>query len=375
MSIIDFLTERFLKDVTPEILELGSHKFRRIAGIFQDKTFKLDTFAEVPSEGILNFYPDRKTAISNSGLFRKKIAELYGGRLPSEKHVSIILPDQAFGMGITHLSTVTLKINPMAAIERKVQSSMPLPLANYKLVFESGQPKGNKTPILFAVGIENVLKEITNAAFSSGLLPLSITPSCIMLSGLIRHMESAQNSPYPSVILHMGHGNSFLGIALNGLLRFMETIPIGGKIFVETLIEGESKTRQEIEKKLQEEKILLEEPTSDAQGEIPTYKILEPVFAELLKRIYEGLQTHSQEFPQEGAFRRILVSGGLSAFKNFDKLINGNLGLTVIRIGTLFSVIGPNGPLLADEIARIAPLLGGILLRPWKIEKLEKLVA
>ncbi|MBF0409473.1 MAG: pilus assembly protein PilM [Candidatus Riflebacteria bacterium] len=375
MPLTDSLTEMFLKRVTPDILELGTHKFRRLSGVFNGKIFDLKKYSEVPSEGILNFYPDRKTAIPSFEDFQKKIAELYGGRIPNDNHVSVVLPDHAFGMGLTHLSTVTLKINPVAAIERKVQSSMPLPLSSYKLTFESGMPKGNKTPILYSVVVDSVKKEIINACFHSGLLPMSLNPSFVVMSGLIKQLESAQNSPYPSIIIHFGHFCTSVGIYLNGMMRFFDTIPIGAKMFTDALVESENQDRKEAEKKKCEEKILLEEPTSDAQGEVASYKILEPIFAELLKKIYECLQTHSQEFPQEGAFRRILISGGGAALKNFDRLLHGNLGLNVIRLGTLFGVVGPRGPLQADEIGSIIPLLGALLLEPWNINRMEKLVA
>ncbi|MBF0501050.1 MAG: rod shape-determining protein, partial [Candidatus Riflebacteria bacterium] len=101
--------------------------------------------------------------------------------------------------------------------------------------------------------------------------------------------------------------------------------------------------------------------------------LLEPLFITFLQKVYGVLQLHSNECPQEAAFRRILLSGGGGLLRHLDRLIAANLGLPVVRIGT--PVAPFVGGLNEAGVTAYAPLLGATALRAWDLKRHDRMVA
>jgi len=373
-NIADWLTEQLLSGVVPDVVELGTSRFRRLRGTFAEGRFQIIEPAEVPAPKSFVCSPAIPLAVFDNQAFKEAFMKLFETHRPRHRYVAIILPDGIFHIGFSSISAVLLKSGVSSFIEREVQQTAPMPLGEYKVQFEIGAGKGNKKDLLFCCLAQKVFSELFELFEEMGFVPISIQPSFVNLMGAIKLLES-DSSPHPSVLIHLGNEVTTVAIVLGGNIRRIQALPLGGVDFNKFLSRGLSIKDEEAEKLKFNEIILLEEPSEEAQLEIVAYRALEPLFTDLLQRIYGFLQIHSSEFPHEGSFRRIIFSGGGSGFRNLDRLIVSNLGLPVVRIGRLLrNLPGLNG--FGEEfLASFSPLLGAISMRPWHLKHFDRIVA
>lgn len=374
MSIIETIGEWLVGNVQPDLLELGTSTFRRLRGEWQGQRFRVTDYVEVPSSGILDLGLEQDPWIVDEAAWKEAMCKLFGGRLPRDRHVSIILPDQAFRMGVPIFGQVIMKSQPRLALEKEVHGAIPISFEQVRLVFESGQARAGKTGILFAATNENALQGLISQLFASGLLPLSIHPSFLMLGGLMKIAEP-ESSPHPSAWIHLGNRVTTVGVFLGGQIRRIQTVPIGGQAMTMAIQQADPCPFEEAEERKLQGPILLDDPSAEEQGTVPLYRSLEPTFVDLLQGVFGVLQAHSLEFPTEGSFRRLILSGGPGALLNFDRLVNGNLGVPVSTIGGLLGVDQAEVSFSAEQVCRLAPLLGMSLFQPWKLDRMDRLAA
>lgn len=380
-SVTDWFTESLLNRSHPDVLELGTRSFRRLRGTFRDNRFFVEERAKVqaPSSFVLSSHLG--SSIFDLSEFEDAVRGLYGAKIPKNRFISVIIPDQAFHVGLIALSAVLLHGSMQPIVEREVQSSSPRPLSEYQTTWEIGLGKGPKRNLLFSCLNHGTIEEVCQSFDHLGLLPLSIQPSFTQVTSLMKLLEP-EASPHPSVLIHLGHEATTVVIILGGVIRRIQVLPLGAGDFTKALAKAMNVSFSDAEAWKHHEVILLEEPTSDAQGEVPAYVTLGPLFNELLTKIYNVLQMHTVEVPQEGTFRRIILSGGGSAFRNFDRLIAANLGLPVTTLGQLLkpmvsSASGPSSgsPLAEDVLSAIGPMIGGLHLQAWRSNRFDRMVA
>ncbi len=302
------------------------------------------------------------------------IRGLFGGRIPRATYLSLILPDQAFFLGTLTLSSVALRTNPLALLEREIQSTAPLPLREYRLAFEAGTQVGSRHQVHFCALPKEVVADLEGTCSRLGLIPLAIQPSFLRLLHLLRLVDK-EPSPYPSVLVHVGHESTTLAIYTTAGLKRVHSLPFGGTDLDRLLAGLEERDPQDPEEFKKRGIILLEDPASDAQADVPAYRRLEPLFVQFLQKLYAFLQSHTAEFPNEGCFRRIVLSGGTGCLRHLDRLIVANLGIPVTPIGAMFDAIGPHGPLSPEDKGLWAPVLGDLALQPWRIDRFDRVAA
>lgn len=373
-KIADAVTEFLLERTVPDIVEIGSHSMRRIRGELRKGTFFLHQFLSVPAPQPMAFSPSLKTAIFDVDAFKAGIEKLFPEKRRRASHVSIIFPDSLFHVGFLSLPSVVFKTGIQPIVEREVQSSAPLPLADYQICFEAGLGKGPKRNLLFCCLPQEAPQEIFQSFEELNLIPLTALPSFIPLLNLVK-MSEGENPTHPTVAIHIGHETTMVAILFGGLIRRIQILQIGSVNFTKALARGLRITMEEAEALKKTEVILLEDPASDAQVEVGPYVLLEPLFTELLQKVYALLLLHSSEVPSEASYRRIILSGGGSLMRNLDKLITVNLGLHVIRTSQLFQGECSTGSLDPQTISEISPSLGGIALQPWRVKNFERMVA
>ncbi|HEY9072101.1 MAG TPA: hypothetical protein VIV61_17715 [Candidatus Ozemobacteraceae bacterium] len=377
MSLTRTIAELLLSRVQPDLIELGTRWFRLLRGRWQSGEWKLQSAAAVPAPTGILFSSHLPLCIFDELAVADAIKSLYGGVVPRETYAALVLPDQAFHIGTLNLSTVILKANPIAALEREVQNTAPLPLREYLLKFELGQQHGNRSLVPFCAILKSPLGDLERLFDQLGIQLLSIQPSFVGTAALWRQIDPAP-SPQPVCLMHIGNEATSIGIIAPQGLKRIQTIPVGVYDAVMRLSNAVSISPQDAESALQKELILLDDPTQDAQTEIPAYQALEATFSTWLHKLYGILQLHAAEVPADVSYRQIVLSGGGAGWKNFDRLIADNLGLTVIRFETAFAsklssafsgIEVPGGP------QGFIPLLGHLMLQPWKMDRLDRVAA
>lgn len=374
MSVIQQLTEWFLSRSHPVTLELGTRWFRRAAGSWPDTRCLVTGRAAVPAPRMLVFSSHLPYAIFDTPAFDEAIRNLFGGKIPPETYASLVIPDQAFHSGTMTVSSVAMRTNPVAMLEREIQATAPMPLKEYKIVFEVGATMGAKSQVHFFALHKGILTDLEANFQRLGIIPLAIQPSIVRLIHLLKASDR-ERAPYPSVLLHFGQEGSTFAIFSNAGLKRMQFLPTGGTDLDKLLCRDAGISPAEVEAFKEKEVILLDDPASDAQGEVAAYRAIEPLFIKLLQRLYAFLQAHTAEFPNECCFQRIVLSGGAACLRHLDKLIVANLGIPVTTIGNLFESRGPGGTLNLLEKTQWAPALGDLALQPWRLDRFDKVAA
>jgi len=378
VSLTRTIAEILLTRAQPDLIELGTRWFRLLRGRWQNGEWKLKTAAAVPAPAGILFSSHLPLCIFDETAVINALRGLYGGVVPRETYAALVLPDQAFHVGTLNLSSVILKANPMAALEREVQNTAPLPLREYLLKFEIGQQHGNRTLVPFCAILKPVLGEIERLFDLVGIQLLSIQPSFVGTSALWRQIDPAP-STQPVCLMHIGNEATTIGIGAPTGLKRIQTIPVGVYDAVTRLSKAVSISARDAETALQKELILLDDPTQDAQTEIPAYQALEATFSTWLHKLYGILQLHAAEVPTDVSYRQIVLSGGGAGWKNFDRLIADNLGLTVIRFETACAAklsAAFTGLEIPEGGAQgFLPLLGHLMLQPWQLDRLDRVAA
>ncbi|HNW34824.1 MAG TPA: rod shape-determining protein, partial [Candidatus Ozemobacteraceae bacterium] len=377
MSLTRTITELLLARVKPDLIELGTRWFRLLRGTWQNGTWHLETAAAVPAPRGIIFTSHLPMCIFDEPEISSAILSLYGGNVPRETYVALVLPDQAFHIGTLNLSTVILKANPIAALEREVQNTAPMPLREYMMKFELGMQHGNRSLVPFCALSKPVLAELETVFQNLGIQLLSIQPSFVGMAALWRQLDPSPTA-HPVALMHVGNEATTISISSPSGLKRVQLIGVGICDAVSQLAKVVRISLRDAETAILRDLILIDDPTQDAQAEIPAYQALEGVFSTWLHKLYGILQLHAAEIPTDVSFRQIVLSGGGAAWRNFDRFIADNLGLTVVRfettcasrINAAFSGIevqgGPQG---------FIPLLGHLMLQPWQLERLDRVAA
>lgn len=378
MSVSEWVTEKvtdwIISRATPDIIEIGAHSFRRIRGTFQSGRFFLKELAITQAPKMMVFSPYCNIALFDPEEFKEAISRLFDGKIPKDSFVAIILPDQGFHFGFVSIPAFALKGNLGASIEREFQITAPMPLKEYHLLFDFSPPKGKTCGVLYCAIPIGVRDEILSTFEELSLIPVSIHPSFICQSGIVKTLDT-ESSPHPAIWIHLGQDTTTVGIFLAGGLKRVQNLPIGAYDLTIALMKKMNISRAKAEAIKHNEVILLDEPLSEAQIEIEPYKVLEPVLGKLLQKIYGVLQLHAVESPQEGAFRRIFLSGCGGNLSNMENLIASNLGIPVTKAGNLIECTTSTGIVSPEVKSQISGSLGAIFLQTWRKDRLFRMTA
>jgi len=374
VSVIEKISEWFLSREFPLILEFGSHKFRILSGNLKDgfPVINYSRSVDAPEGCVLSnqleqfvFEPEK---------FKAAIKDLVLKKPLEEKYIAIVLPDQAFCFGSFSAPPAALKTGVQLHLEKEVQKNTGLPHQNYLIRYEFGKKYGNKIPVHYCALPAGIIADIQQLCDDSGLIPLSVQPSFVGLVKLLRLTQS--DAKQSSILVHIGNETLTAGVyGLDGL-KHAQLINMGITDFCRRLEEQLTITREEALDKLNNELILLDDPTADVQLEIDAYRVLEPVFADFLQKLYGILLGYSNEHPEDSRFTRIVLSGGGARIKNLDKLIASNLGVETILLNREVSSTFDKIALPDNEsIESLAPMIGNLLLEPWRTDRHERIVA
>lgn len=374
MSIIDSLTEWVLSRETPYILEIGNNEVKKAFGKAEDSAISLTSINTEISENPLITANQENILNLNIESLNDILGKLFKKNFFREQYVSIILPDQLFSFNSFLVPAISAKVGIQPLLEREIQKSLPMPYKNYQTCFEFGPKTGNKSQIFACSLPKDIISNIKSVCENYGLIPLTIQPSFVSMVKLTR--KSQTEIRHPIVFAQINDDFITAGILADKGLKQIQVINTGISHLAEALAQEMDLSIQEAHQKLMETLILLEDPTSEAQFEIDEYRILETIFADILKKIYGFLLVYSNDHPEEAGFAKIIISGKGAQIKNIEKLISANLGISTSKISTEISIpFEQNQPNKKQSLEILSSVIGNLLLKPWSYDSYERTIA
>jgi Tfp pilus assembly PilM family ATPase len=374
LSLVDQITKKLLQNITPSLLELGSSTIKIFKAKPVNNLIKIETCSLLDSPETTSFSPDSDAYAVDCSEFAESLKKLFPVRFFQENYVSLIIPDQAFFFGSFSVPTVAVKTGIQPLLEREVKNVSSLSFSECRVHYEFGPRQGNKVQVFFCAIPEKTLVDIKEACAAGNVIPVSLQPSFV---GLVKLLKISQrDSKYPTVFLHLGHEKVTAGIVKGEGLMQIQVIDLGMKVFIDRLSQDLNIAPEEAIQKIKDGLILLDDPSSDAQLEIPEYAILESLFADLLQKVYGFLLLYSNDHTEDSGFAKIILSGGGARMKNLDRLIAANLGVTTSLLSNeIENLVNASDFDNISNLEAIAPLLGHSMIRPWKEDAFERIFA
>ncbi|NCB38341.1 MAG: hypothetical protein EOM80_06170 [Erysipelotrichia bacterium] len=372
MPIVDTITEWLLLKSRASILELGSSRLRWAEGVFVNNRPVFSNFRQLPAPpSVLSSQLGQ--FVCDTAEMAKALKQLTEQKFIFENYASIVIPDQAFHFGSFWVPAVAAKTGLQPFVEREIQKTSSLPYKEYSVKYEFGEKKDNKIPVHYCALPLGILNEILEICDEAKIVPIAVQPS---FAGLVKLLKtSLGESKHPSVFLHIGNESITAGIYGNDGLRAVHIINRGISDLIK-IIQTTGKSAEEAQKALTDELVLLEDPTSDAQFEIETYRLIEAALADILQKIYGFLLLFSNDHPDESGFIKIVLSGGGTSIRNLDKLITSNIGIPTVALSRELDMIAADFKSPAHEnLETLAPIIGNMLLEPWRFDRYDRIMA
>ena len=374
MPLIDSITDWLISRSTAATLELGTNRLFFCDGKYQNGRFTIDGIRSSNSETGYVKSDDSSDSYDSLAL-RAGIEKLCTGKMPRQKHVSVIIPDSMFYMGAISVPAVAAKTGVKPLLQRELQKSAPRAYGEYSLRYETAERKGNKHNIQFCALANQTVEVLSLLCLRSNLVPISIQPAFV---GLLRLLSLKPNeSEHPGVFLHFDMEGATLGIYDKNGLRSLTQIEIGVNSLLEALKNGMNCNYSVAWQTLFTEPLLLEDPAAaEAQLEINSFRFVESILADFLQKIYGILLLFSSENQKNTGFTRIVLSGQGAMINNIDRLVAYNLGIPTHRISREFADTDIKFPVISGEsLETIATVLGNIVLDPAKIDRYDRTMA
>lgn len=325
MSLIEQITQKLIDRSRPYYLEMGCRSFRRLA-LSSSADQALKTFqAEIVQIDDEFFKKEDEIWAIDAPIALQVLETLFPRKLFYEQYAAVILPDHLFSLGSFSVPTVAIKTGIQPLLERELRQSGSLNFSDYEIRYELGNRSGNKLNLHFCAISRKLIGDILNLCSQARIVPVSIQPG---FTGLVRQIKGLKNEiAHPIAVLNIGECATTAAIFKGGQLQQVTIIELGIADFRRRLVDDLGLNYEETENVLFKKLILLEDPSAEAQLEIPEYTILESVFAELLQKIYGFLLLYSNDHPDEAGFAKIILAGAGAGIRNFNRLISANLGI------------------------------------------------
>ncbi|MGM0600549.1 MAG: hypothetical protein ACQETH_12125 [Candidatus Rifleibacteriota bacterium] len=374
MSLIQKLTNILVTGSNPVIIEPGTSTFKSFAAKNIGGEIRLLNCETCPAPEGFSLFADSNESSFDPEAVAEAFQNLIVSKKYREKYVSLILPDQAFCSGNFIVPKVAAKAGMQPLLEREIRCETNKTSENFKIRYEMGSVTGNKIPVFYFALPKYILDNLIAIQSRLKFITLSIQPSFM---GIVKLLKlNLKNEKLANVFLHLGNEAVTAGIIKDGELSHLQIINQGIHQLIQRLSNDLDMPFSEAEKILKEKLILLEEPENEAQLEIPEYVILESVLADILQKIYGFLILFTEEGSEQEGFGKIILSGGGAAFRNFDRLIEANLGIPTIKLSDEVEKIpGVGNFKKLNDFESFLPLLGNFLLQPWQRNRFDRAFA
>ncbi len=243
---------------------------------------------------------------------------------------------------------------------------------DFRVLGESIGSDGTKqTVVLFAAAEKEAVDALLECVEGAGLIPLGITVVPEAYAGLAGlSFPAAETETF--AVLDAGLAKTSILVFQAGVLQFSREIYLGGKNITvamtstitagEKMIEMDPALAEEIKKRFGIPEAGTGEVTREGIPLNSVLSLIRPVIEKFIGELKRSLEHYSSGIAGGDRVRRLLLSGGASKTRNFDRLLAGELKLKVERITlpeeVLHSSLNGAAAALKENLPELAVALG-----------------
>jgi type IV pilus assembly protein PilM len=282
-----------------------------------------------------------------------------------------------------------IKLPPMSeeevrqAISYQAEKYIPFPIdqviVDVHILGETLEQDGKRISVLLVAAQKEPINSIIETLKCANLKPLAIEvePFAIVTSicesSLFKTPEIFEDT---ILVLEVSASSTKISVLSNGILRFTRVIPIGGIQFTRAISSALNLNFEDAEKMKKEEgaAFLDGDTEKDFVATKQIVNILSPILASLSIEIQRSLAYYESKF-RRARISKILLTGGSSLLRNFDKFITSEIGIEVVRVSPVENLEFEEKNIQAEFLKEISPFLSvvtGLSFREIEEERAEK---
>lgn len=241
------------------------------------------------------------------------------------------------------------------------------------------EQEGRRISVLLVAAQKQAINSIVETLKTANLKPLAVEVEPFVVLRSI--CESAlYNTPEifedTILVLEAGASSTHISVLSNGVLRFTRVIPIGGLQFTRAISTALNLNFEDAEKMKKEEgaAVIDLETQEDFATTKQIVNILSPLLSTLSIEIQRSLAYYESKF-RRAKISKVLLTGGSSLLKNFDRYINNEIGVEVVKVSPVENLKFEEKNISVEYLQENSPLLSvvtGLSLRDIKEDVAEK---
>lgn len=360
MNFFDFREKHIILDIGTRYTKAFS-----VEGRDEDNVFEADYSIE-DSSFEFNFLPLQECKITDEENFLEVLRLAYSKLRTMEKNVFVTIPDHCVIIRLVNIredeiSKAKNSDEVRNIVLKKLKPTLPISIDRWFFDMQEVENSGNGRLFLVEAILRNNLFEIEKNIRRLGLNPVGVDINSFNTVNVFsEYLEKEDNRDKNISIMCMNNKSTTIMVFRNGNLRTAQTRLIGGYDFARRLSEERNLSLSESENILRNETIFLPENT-DEQENIKNYSILKPVFSELITSIFNMFEYYSETF-RESEIHEIIISGGFSNLRNFDRHLASRMNIKVKKSSDIVVVKKKKGNIISsDDVNSLIPCLGSSL--------------
>lgn len=271
---------------------------------------------------------DGKTALSDSGIDRQKLAQVIKGMLAEAR---VTTRNVAVGLPSARVFTAVVDIDRLSpaeldsSIQYQADSLIPTPPADSKLdwaLLGDSPADKNKVEILLSSVTNELVENRLDVLESIGLNVIAFEPDNVAIARALIATEAT----LPQMVIDIGSKSADLVIAMNGAPHLTRSIPTGSEAIIRAAMQNLSIDQN------QAEQFVFKFGLSKDKLEGQIYQAIIGTVDLLLSEIDKSIKFFQSRYV-DAKIDRVIVTGGASALPEFPVYLANKLGLN-IEIGS-----------------------------------------
>ncbi|MGM0606994.1 MAG: pilus assembly protein PilM [Candidatus Muiribacteriota bacterium] len=349
------------------ILDIGTRNSKAlILEKVNGNTFQINHAMEEANYNF-NFLPLQESKINDEENILEVLRLVYSRLKSMEKNVFVTIPDHVVIIRLINVkkSEVDSNINPKEAFKKAVLKKLKptLPISIDRWFFDMQEVEDNNKEKIFLIEaiLRNNLFEIEKQIRKLGLNPVGVDINSFNVVNLFSdYMDQEENKDKNISIVCFNNKSTTITVFRNGKLRTAQTRLIGSNDFAKKLSEAEEISHKEAEKILYNETLFLPE-IAEEQDSIKNFKIIKPVFSELIMSLFNVYEYYTENF-KESEIHKVIITGGFSNIKNIKHQLRARLNIDVVKGTELINCVDSSGNEVPEnQLALFLPALGSAI--------------
>lgn len=258
----------------------------------------------------------------------KKLIHTTKGKKIKDKCVIACLPEQT-----TFIKVISLPPDKPPTMQdflaEEIAKHIPY---NLEEIYVDWQPcpSGEKNKILIGVAPKEIINSYQNVLLMADLVPVALEIEAVAIARCL--IKKNEKNNFAQIILDLGFNRTSLIVYDQQTVQFSISTPLSGDAISKTIAKTLNLTYLEAEKA----KIIC--GFDEKKCDQALIRLLKPIMKTLITNINEAINFYQNHFSNQQEIKKIILCGGGANFKNLDKLIMTETGITVEKANVLVNL-------------------------------------